>query len=84
MLLVRKTDLEAGASALVTPIDRADVFRLAASVRDCSRAIVDVVDLIDLFGDQYRRYRQQVSMLIPWPGRKAKPEPEVRHPRPAE
>jgi protein-S-isoprenylcysteine O-methyltransferase Ste14 len=27
-------------------------------------------DLIDLFGDQYRRYRQQVSMLIPWPGRK--------------
>jgi protein-S-isoprenylcysteine O-methyltransferase Ste14 len=24
-------------------------------------------DLIDLFGDQYRRYRQQVSMLIPWP-----------------
>jgi protein-S-isoprenylcysteine O-methyltransferase Ste14 len=27
-------------------------------------------DLIDLFGDQYRRYRQRVSMLIPWPGRK--------------
>jgi protein-S-isoprenylcysteine O-methyltransferase Ste14 len=27
-------------------------------------------DLIALFGDQYRRYRQQVSMLIPWPGRK--------------
>ena len=41
-------------------------------------------DLIDLFGDQYRRYREQVSMLIPLPGRKAKPEPEVRHPRPAE
>ena len=29
-------------------------------------------DLIDLFGDQYRRYREQVSMLIPLPGRKAK------------
>jgi methanethiol S-methyltransferase len=27
-------------------------------------------DLIALFGDQYRRYRQQVGMLIPWPGRK--------------
>lgn len=26
-------------------------------------------DLIGLFGDQYRRYRQQVSMLIPLPGR---------------
>jgi hypothetical protein len=38
------------ASALVTPIDRADVFRLVASVRDCSRAIADVVELVDLFG----------------------------------
>jgi protein-S-isoprenylcysteine O-methyltransferase Ste14 len=28
-------------------------------------------DLIALFGDQYRRYRQQVSMLIPLPKRKA-------------
>lgn len=27
-------------------------------------------DLIGLFGDQYRRYREQVSMLVPWPGRK--------------
>jgi protein-S-isoprenylcysteine O-methyltransferase Ste14 len=26
-------------------------------------------DLVDLFGDQYRRYRQRVSMLIPMPGR---------------
>jgi protein-S-isoprenylcysteine O-methyltransferase Ste14 len=26
-------------------------------------------DLIGLFGDQYRRYREQVSMLIPLPGR---------------
>jgi protein-S-isoprenylcysteine O-methyltransferase Ste14 len=23
-------------------------------------------DLVDLFGDDYRRYRQQVSMLVPW------------------
>jgi protein-S-isoprenylcysteine O-methyltransferase Ste14 len=27
-------------------------------------------DLIDLFGDQYRRYRQNVGMLFPLPGRK--------------
>ena len=37
-------------------------------------------DLTDLFGDQYRRYRQQVGMLIPWPGHKpagtnARPSP---------
>jgi len=25
-----------------------------------------------------------VSMLIPLPGRKARPEPQVKHPRPAE
>ncbi|MGZ5910493.1 MAG: methanethiol S-methyltransferase [Reyranella sp.] len=42
-------------------------------------------DLIALFGDQYRRYREQVSMLIPLPGRKASASPaEVKHPRPAE
>jgi methanethiol S-methyltransferase len=23
-------------------------------------------DLIDLFGDEYRRYKERVSMLIPW------------------
>jgi protein-S-isoprenylcysteine O-methyltransferase Ste14 len=27
-------------------------------------------DLVALFGDQYRRYREQVSMLIPWPARR--------------
>jgi len=27
-------------------------------------------DLIDTFGDRYQRYRQQVAMLIPWPGRR--------------
>ena len=42
-------------------------------------------DLVALFGDQYRRYREQVSMLIPLPGRKASASPaEVKHPRPAE
>lgn len=25
-------------------------------------------DLVVMFGDQYRRYRRQVGMLIPWPG----------------
>ena len=38
-------------------------------------------DLIALFGDQYRRYREQVSMLIPLPGRKASAPPAtVKHP----
>jgi hypothetical protein len=23
-------------------------------------------DLVDLFGDDYRRYRDRVSMLVPW------------------
>jgi len=27
-------------------------------------------DMVATFGDQYRRYREQVSMLVPWPGRK--------------
>jgi protein-S-isoprenylcysteine O-methyltransferase Ste14 len=27
-------------------------------------------DLVDMFGDQYRRYRRQVAMLLPLPGRK--------------
>ena len=27
-------------------------------------------DLIRMFGDQYRRYRQHVAMLLPLPGRK--------------
>lgn len=38
-------------------------------------------DLVGLFGDQYRRYREQVSMLIPLPGRKfmggSAPKPPV-------
>lgn len=32
-------------------------------------------DLIALFGDQYRQYRQRVPMLIPWKSRKPSAEP---------
>jgi len=28
-------------------------------------------DLIGMFGDQYRSYRQRVSMLLPLPGRRS-------------
>lgn len=34
-------------------------------------------DLVALFGDQYRRYREQVSMLIPLPGRTARRSPPM-------
>ena len=40
-------------------------------------------DLIALFGDQYRRYREHVAMLIPLPGRKAAADDAVE-PRSAE
>src|SRR5205814_7686732 len=40
-------------------------------------------DLIALFGDQYRRYRAQVSMLIPLPARKFS-EGSARAPSPME
>ncbi len=35
-------------------------------------------DLIGLFGDQYRRYRQSVAMLIPLPGRRLLNQPVAR------
>ena len=37
-------------------------------------------DLINMFGDQYRRYRQRVSMLIPVPGRRWTESEAVDHP----
>jgi methanethiol S-methyltransferase len=37
-------------------------------------------DLIALFGDQYRRYRSQVGMLIPLPGRKYRDDPSAERP----
>jgi len=43
-------------------------------------------DLVALFGDQYRRYREQVSMLVPLPGRRfsddAVEPPQALEPRP--
>lgn len=37
-------------------------------------------DLVALFGDQYRQYREQVSMLIPFPRKKADLQERMRHP----
>ena len=35
-------------------------------------------DLVRQFGDQYRRYRRRVAMLVPLPGRKAVEREEVQ------
>ena len=29
-------------------------------------ALLEERDLIEMFGDEYRRYRHQVAMLVPW------------------
>jgi protein-S-isoprenylcysteine O-methyltransferase Ste14 len=39
-------------------------------------------DLIHLFGDQYRRYRQNVAMLLPLPGRRPAERTDVPAPSP--
>jgi protein-S-isoprenylcysteine O-methyltransferase Ste14 len=36
-------------------------------------------DLLVVFGDQYRRYREQVSVLLPLPKRKTEPGGKIRH-----
>ena len=35
-------------------------------------------DLLAVFGDQYRRYREQVSMLVPFPKWRGEPQEKVR------
>jgi len=35
-------------------------------------------DLIRLFGDQYRRYKAQVGMLLPLPGRRFSERKDAR------
>ena len=35
-------------------------------------------DLIRMFGDQYRRYRERVAMIIPLPGRKLVDQEDVK------
>ena len=37
-------------------------------------------DLVTVFGDQYHQYREQVSMLIPLPRRRAEPQARLRRP----
>ena len=34
-------------------------------------------DMIAHFGDRYRRYREQVGMLIPWPRKAARKGPVI-------
>jgi hypothetical protein len=39
-------------------------------------------DLMRMFGDQYRRYRQHVAMLLPLPGRRFIDRADVQHTSP--
>ena len=41
-------------------------------------------DLIALFGDRYRRYRERVSMLMPWPGGRKSDDQPITGPRSAQ
>jgi protein-S-isoprenylcysteine O-methyltransferase Ste14 len=41
-------------------------------------------DLIEMFGDQYRRYQQRVSMLLPLPGGRQSDDRSIVRPRSAE
>jgi protein-S-isoprenylcysteine O-methyltransferase Ste14 len=41
-------------------------------------------DLVHMFGDQYRRYRRQVGMLIPLPGRKYLDDQPAEQPKSAQ
>lgn len=40
-------------------------------------------DLVARFGDQYRRYRKQVGMLVPWRARESQPVIAERVSRPS-
>ena len=46
------------------------LFALAATGYILIGIYLEERDLIGLFGDQYRRYREQVAMLVPYPRRK--------------
>lgn len=47
------------------------LFSLATTAYILAAIQLEERDLIQLFGDQYRRYRREVPMLFPWPRRKS-------------
>jgi protein-S-isoprenylcysteine O-methyltransferase Ste14 len=47
------------------------LFSLATTAYILTAIQLEERDLIQLFGDQYRRYRREVPMLFPWPRRKS-------------
>jgi protein-S-isoprenylcysteine O-methyltransferase Ste14 len=47
------------------------LFSLATTAYILAAIQLEERDLIQLFGDQYRRYRRDVPMLLPWPRRKS-------------
>jgi protein-S-isoprenylcysteine O-methyltransferase Ste14 len=42
------------------------LFAVATTAYIVIGALLEERDLVDLFGDDYRRYRERVSMLVPW------------------
>jgi len=54
------------------------LFALATTGYILIGIVLEERDLVALFGDQYRRYRRQVGMLIPLPGRKYVPDDSAK------
>jgi protein-S-isoprenylcysteine O-methyltransferase Ste14 len=62
-------------TAVWVPDERHEAMRDLSRAREAARRatayiVVDILleerDLVDLFGDDYRRYKASVSMLVPW------------------
>jgi methanethiol S-methyltransferase len=60
------------------------LFALATTVYILIAIQLEERDLIGMFGDQYRRYRERVSMLIPLPRGRASDDRPIAGPRSAE
>jgi protein-S-isoprenylcysteine O-methyltransferase Ste14 len=60
------------------------LFALATTIYILIAIQLEERDLIAMFGDQYRRYRERVSMLIPLPGGRKSDDQPIAGPRSAQ